>query len=349
MRRLAHAILTGVTLATGGASLWAMSHHPFVEPMVERTTADARRALERAMAREVTQEWLMSRLETALVTDDREEVEMLAGLATKYGVPLSPETWEEIDTAREEPGMLESAYDCAVCAVDIHSCRTITEIGACAIPFEMTVAGDLNALRRQATAAIAGEEVDKLETGLALVGVGATVAVVASGGSSLVVKAGATVLRVARKMGALTERFTRVLLDAADLPIDWRAILRGAPLSEITDTAKLSRLARIADDFGTIRANTSTAEALLLMRYVDDAEDATRLARLSTVAGRETRASLEVLGKARAFRAMTRVADMVIVTVGLITAFAGQLGLFLMSLLTRRLRRMVRPRTVARR
>ena len=338
-----------MTLLTGGGALWSLSQHPFVEPMVERTTADARQALERAMAREVTLEWITPRLETAIATEDRDEVEMLAGLAVKYGVPLSQEMWAEIDAAREPPGIAERAYDCAACAVDIHSCQTIGQIGACALPFEMTVAGDLNALRRQATAAIAGEEVDKLEAGLALVGVGATLAVVASGGSSVVVKAGATILRVARRMGALTPRFARVLAEAADLPIDWRAVLRGAPLSEITDTAKLSRLARIADDFGTIRSNTSTAEVLMLMRYVDSAEDASRIARLSAVAGRETRATLGVLGKARAFRALTRVADMTLAAIGLVTAFVGQLGLFAMSLFTRRLRRLVRKRPVARR
>lgn len=349
MRRFAYVVVTGMTLLTGAGALWALAQHPFAQPMVERSMSEARTALERAMVGQITPRWLMPRLETALVIGDRDEIEMLAGLATKYGIALPPEMWAQIDAARVDPGFAERAYDCAVCAVDIHSCETIAQIAACALPFEMTIAGDLNALRRQAQAALAGEEIDRLETGLALVGAGATVAVLLSGGSSLVLKAGATSLRVARNMGALTPGFSRALSEAADLPINWQAILSGAPLSEITDTAKLARLARIAQDFGTIRANTSAAEALLLLRYVDTAEDATKLARLSAVAGRETRGMLNVLGKARAFRALTRVADLTLAAIGLITAFFGQLGVFVLSWLLRRMRRVFVPRPVARR
>jgi hypothetical protein len=331
-------------IAMGGASLWAISQNPFARPFVERGAAEARLALDRAMAREITPEWLFPRLEAALAAEDRDEAAMLADLAVKYGVILPAAAWEKIGVLREGPSLGERTYTCAACALDIRSCETIAQIGFCALPFEMTVAGDLNALRRQAGAAIAGEEVDGLEAGLALIGVGATVAVIASGGTSYTVKAGATLLRVARKMGALTPGLARVLREAADLSIDWGALLRRAPMSEITDTAKLARLSRIAENFGAIRANTSTAEALVLFRYVDDAEDAARLAKLSAVAGRETRVALGVLGKARAFRVMTRVADAVIATIGLVAAFLGQIGLFLASALSRALRRWLRTR-----
>lgn len=348
MRRLARAALTGMTLATGGGALWTLAQHPFAEPLVERGTSAARVELERAMAREVTPDWLLPRLLSALDAGDRDRVEMLSGLATKYGIPLPPETWAAVDAALKPAGLATRAYDCALCAVDIHACASVAEIAACALPFEMTVAGDVNALRRQAETAIAGDPVDRLETGLALVGIGATVAVLATGGTSYVVKAGATSLRLARRMGALTPAFLHTLSELSDLPVNWSAVLRAAPLSEITDTAKLARLGRIAEDFGTIRANTSTAETLLLMRYVDSGEDASRLARLSSVTGRDTTATLDVLGKARAFRALTRVSDLVLVTVGLLSVFAAgaaQLGL---SHFLRRLRRTLR-RPVARR
>jgi hypothetical protein len=338
MRRLARATLTGLTLASGGAALWTLSQHPFAEPLVERTASAARLELERAMAREVTPDWLLPRLDAALAEDDRDRVELFSGLATKYGVPLAPETWAAVDAALAPAGLAERAYDCAVCAVDVHACESLGQIAACALPFEMTVAGDVNALRLQAQAALAGEAVDKVEAGLALVGVGATVAVLATGGASYVVKAGATSLRVARRMGAVTPAFGRALAEAADLPVDWSAVLRAAPLSEITDTAKLARLGDIAEDLGTLRANTSSAEALLLLRHVENAEDAARLARLSAATGHETRATLEVLGKARAFRALTRVSDLVLSAIGLFAAFAAGLGQLVLARLFRALR-----------
>ncbi|MDH3263476.1 MAG: hypothetical protein OEM24_05720 [Paracoccaceae bacterium] len=341
MRRLARAALTGLTLATGAAAVSTFSQNPFAKPLVERTVGAARLELERAMAREVTPDWLVPRLAAALDAGDRDRVEMLSGLAAKYGVPLSPETWAAVDAALAPPGLAERAYDCALCAADIHACGTLSEIAACALPFELTVAGDVNALRRQAQAALAGEAVDRVESGLALVGIGATVAVLATGGASYVVKAGATSLRVARRMGAITPAFGRVLADAADLPVDWSAVLRAAPLSEITDTARLARLGRIAEDLGTLRANTSSAEALVLLRHVETAEDVARLARLSAATGPETRATLEVLGKARAFRALTRVSDLALAAIGLLAAFAAGLGHLALSLLPRALRRLL--------
>lgn len=349
MRGLARAALAALTLATGAGAALTLAQNPFAEPVVERGLSEARLALERAMAREVTPDWLVPRLEAALAADETDRIAMLSALAQKHGVPLAPETWAAVDAALAPAGLGEQAADCAACAVDIHACDGLGQIGACALPFEMTVAGDLNALRRQAQAALAGEEVDRLETGLALVGVGATVAVLATGGTSYVVKAGATSLRVARRMGALTPGFGRVLAEAADLPVDWAAVLHAAPLAEITDTAKLARLGRIAEDLGTVRANTSTAEALVLLRHVDSAEDAARLARLSAVAGPETRATVEVLGKVRAFRALTRVSDLALAAIGLVAAFVVQLGMLALSLAGRAARRRLRRPVASRR
>ena len=42
------------------------------------------------MAREITPEWLLPRLEAALESADRDRVEMLAGLARNHEVPLRP-------------------------------------------------------------------------------------------------------------------------------------------------------------------------------------------------------------------------------------------------------------------
>ncbi len=346
--RLSRAVFLAVTLATGAGTALTLSQNPFAAPLVDRSLSEARVALERAMARQVTPDWLVPRLDAALAEDDRDRVAMLSALASQHGVPLPPATWAAIDAALAPASFGERAADCAACMVDITSCQGAGHIAACALPFEMTVAGDVNALRRQAQAAIAGDDVDRIETGLALVGVGATLVAVVSGGSSYVVKAGATMLRLARRMGAITPAFGRVLADAADVPVDWAALARAAPLAEITDTAKLARLGRIAEDFGTIRANTSTADALLLARHVHSAEDAARFARLSEVAGTGTRTAVEVLGPARAMRTLSRVADLTLAAIGLVAAFVAQLAMLAMSAVGRRLFRPVAPAPKAR-
>jgi hypothetical protein len=310
--------------------------------MVERSADEFSRHVERAMAREVTPAWLLPRLDAALAEDDRDRIAMLADLALDHGIPLDPSTRTRVDAALAGPGLLDGAAGCATCAIDIRSCESLAQIGACAIPFELTPFGDLNALRRQSTAWLYGGEVDEIETGLALAGLAAAGAVVVSGGGGYVVKGGLSALRAARRMGALTPAFARGLGDAADLPVNWGAVLRAAPLDDITDTARLGRLTRIAGDLAIVAGRTSPAEALVLLRHVETAEDAARLARTADALGPETRVAMEVLGPARVFRSLTRVSDLALLTVSLLTALAVQIGGLCVSLALRKARRALR-------
>lgn len=331
MRRALHRMVTaaclgGTVLGTGAV----LQQSPFTAPFVERSTSDARLALERAMARSVTPEWLLPRLEEALAGGDRDRVAMLAELAREYAITLPAPLPDQIAAFEAaHGGWLRGGLDCALCAYDILSCPSLTLIASCAVPVELTPLGDVNALRRAAMAALADQEVDQIEVGLAMVGLGATGLVVISGGSSVTIKAGATMLRMARRLGTLTPAFIRSLRTASDIPVAWARVpdfaLGRAPLSTVTDTARLSDLGRLAQNVGAIGRNTSTADALVLLRHVDSAEDAARMARLSATAGPGTRRSVEVLGKTRAFRALTRLSNAAIAALALIYAFVLQI------------------------
>lgn len=342
IRALARSALTAASIATGGAALWALAQNPFAAPMVDRSAEELRGVLDRALARAATADRLVPRLEAALAAGDRDRVAMLSDLAEAQGVALPPDLAARVAEATAPEGLLDSAAGCAACALDIRACDSLARIGACAIPFEMTPLGDLNALRRQAGVAIGGGEVDRIETGLALAGLAATGAVIVSGGGSAAVKGGAGAIRAARRMEALTPGFGRVLAEAADLPVDWAAVRRAAPLDEITDTARLARLGRIAEDLAAVARHTSPAEALVLLRHVETAEDAARLARVSEAMGPRTRAAFEVLGPARVFRAATRVGDLALLTLGLLAALVVQLGTLSLSVALRGARRTLR-------
>lgn len=331
MRRALHRLVTAACL--GGTALGTgamLQQAPLAAPLVERSTTDARLALERAMARSITPEWLVPRLEQALTENDRDRVAMLAGLARDHAIAL-PDPLPARLAAHEaaHSGWLRGAAECAACAYDMLSCPSITLIAACAVPVEITPVGDINALRRAAMAALADEPVDQFEVGLAVVGLGASGLIVISGGTSATLKAGSSMLRMARRLDTLTPALWRSLREAADIPFNWSRLpdfARGrAPLSAVTDTARLSDLGRIAQDVGTIGRNTSTADALLLLRHVDSAEDAARMARLSQAAGPDTRRAVEVLGKSRAFRTLVRLSDAAIAALVLIYAFLLQI------------------------
>ncbi len=290
---------------------WFMVQSPFTSPVVERSAEQIDAALTRAMARQVTLAWLLPRLQDALIVEDLMQLDLLLGLANDHNVVLPRAMIEDIaQLDRAQSGALARTAACGACAIDITACDTLAQIGACALPFELTPAGDVNALRRAGRSYISGETVDRLDLGLAIVGLGATGVVLATGGTSYSVKAGASVMRSAGRLGTLTPALVARLNDLVGSAVHWDRIgdlARGrvAP-SAVVDSAKLSELGELGRDLQRVATQTSVAETISLLRYVDSAEDAARLARVTDAVGPRARGAFEVLGKSRVFRATIR-------------------------------------------
>lgn len=330
VRRLIRALLAALPLgATLAALLWAAQANPLAAPYVERSASDLALTLERHVRRAATAEWLTTALADAVAARDADRAAML--------ITLTQELGRDVDTAPAaqmiamETGPFATAVDCARCMADTATCRSLSHLTACALPFEMTPLGDLNALRRASVGWATGADVDELEAGLAVVGVAATAAVMFSGGSSATVKAGATLLRLGRRTGSITPALARVMR----VPIRWSRIddfaLGTARLDDVMDLAAASRIARISADMGRVRAATSTAEALRLARHVETPADAARLARVAEAAGPRTARSFAVLGKSRVFRATLRLTRAAAGTLLLVWLTAVQLAVVLGS------------------
>lgn len=344
MRRLTRLLLFFFALATGAASLWTLSQNPFAKPLIARSELAARAALTRAVSQQATTEWLTQHVEEALAARDADALELYIGLANDLGKPLPPALLNRaLEFARQENAFLTRARQCAACAIDLASCKRLAQVAACAVPIEISPIGDLNALRRAGFDWASGQSVDRLDVGLALVGLGASAAAIGSAGTSLPVKAGATFLRLAHRLGALTPKLARTLTRTSQGAVHWSRLPDYAfgrvSLSALTDGAKLAELASIATDLGRIRAATSTTDALALMRRIDTAQDARRMARLAEIEGPRTRRTLAALGKSRAFRLLLRISDLALLASGLLAALAMQIA----SLAGAWMRRMVRP------
>lgn len=348
MHRAARRILLLWTLATWAATGWVLSLNPFAAPVVERTAEEARAAFTRAMAIRVTPDWLLPRLEAAVAADAPDDVALYLEIAGEHGVAIPAPLAAAADAVlAAHDGMINTAGDCARCAWDITACPTLGMIGACALPVEMTPAGDLNALRRAGAAWIAGEEVDRLDAGLAVVGLAATAGVVITGGSSLTAKAGATALRLGQRLGAISPRLMGAVADALTGLVRWdrldAVILGRLPAGEAVDGARGARLMSLATDLKGLSDNTSPAEALALLRHADTAEDLGRLARVSGAAGQDTRKVMRVLGS-DAFRLLHRVSHLAELAIGLVATQLAALSLALLRMVMRRLSRGARGR-----
>lgn len=337
---------TGLSLLMFG---WMITSNPVAATMVEATGEEMLRSLEIAMQRTVTQDWFDAELALALEKEDLDRVEIVITSAGRQGIMPTPGQQEAIDALLEDHnGVLARTRDCAICIADIEDCPSLRHMAICAIPFELTPGGDINALRRAAVDYSLGDDVDRLELALALVGLGATGLAFATGGSSLTIKGGATILRISNRLGSLTPALLSQLRMLADIPVRGSAIpgyLRGTrSLDDVTDTARLAALGAVAIDLGRIAEKSSLSDTVLLLRHADTTEDVARLARLAEVTGQETRRVVDVIGPGRAMRATIRLSDAVIGAAIALWLAAGQLLISVGSLLSGRLvRRMARP------
>ncbi|SNT74518.1 hypothetical protein [Paracoccus seriniphilus] len=327
LRRIARLTLLLWAVITLSATVWVLSMNPFLHPYVERGAAQAKLRIEAAIARQVDLEWLTPRIEAALDKGDVQDLELLVGLAQEHDITL-PETLQaRVQTSREaHEGLWATMADCGRCMADMEACPSLTMISACNIPFELSPAGDVAALGRQAKATIAGDEVDEVEAALAAIGLVATGSSLISAGSTVPVKTSATLLRSARRARALTPGMRRALHAAA------------------TGARPAQDLQHIMSDISTVARSTSMAEVIPLLRYADDPADLRRIAGLSEVTRKDTRKTLKVLGKSKSLKLLRRVSDLVMFAVGLIGLVLGQIAALAAVLLKLALRQALKTR-----
>ncbi|MDO9641435.1 MAG: hypothetical protein Q7J44_23150 [Pseudotabrizicola sp.] len=324
-----------------------IANNPTLSPIIDRSAAELVALTDRMMAREATPARLDALITARLVETPRNWVALqaLAGVAEEQGQPLPAayaQAWEE------DSGVMAMSGDCLACIWDIRTCSLSTAL-ICKAPILLTPVEDLRGVVKAGADYSMGQPVDQLDLGLSVLGLGATAALVATGGTSATVKAGTATIRLARGMGrlspALTTRMAAAVTDGirwADLPKvrgtdDAVALLRADALRPLADT--VTDLGRVAEAAGPV-------PALHLLPLVDDAVDARRLARASEALGARTVSRAEVLGKSRLLRATIRISDtaigLIVGLVGAMMSFAMMLAGLVQTMMIRALRRAAR-------
>ncbi|PRY93336.1 hypothetical protein BCF33_2203 [Hasllibacter halocynthiae] len=287
------------------ATLAIWSRQPLAQPFVQRGTAEFQVALDAALAARATPDWTAGEMRAALRSSDLDRLAALERLARSRALPLPAALAAEASAA-----LRPDAADCLLCAARPASCASLRQTLLCNLPVELTPVGDALALGRSGLAYARGGEVDGVEATLAAIGGGATVAALVSGGSSASVKAGATLLRVARRTG----RLPPAIMDEV------------AAAARAGDTA---RLAALGADARRLVDAVGAEDALVLVSRARTPGDLPRLARLAEMAGKDARPALAALGTARTLRLLNRVAPMAMAALALLSALLWQAGLLL--------------------
>ncbi|MCE2519432.1 MAG: hypothetical protein J4G15_06350 [Alphaproteobacteria bacterium] len=346
-RRWSWRILQIATVLTLVVNVIAFSQGPFVEPWVVRTKAEALVALDRAIVGQLTPEWVGAELDAAVDDEDLARTELLLELVEREEVPV---LGLQIDKARSyvdrEAGLVARLVMCSSCFADPVDCKTPSVFLVCNLPIELTVIGDARVLAEAGADAVAGDSVDRIGVALATVGIGASALAPLTGGTSYSIKLGSTAVRVARRMGVLGNGLSRALSKASDIPFRWNNVdefVNTGNLDVVTDSRLLRELADIVGDLGTVGRNAHPKDTVFLLRHVENVEDVAGLAQVSKVAGKRTREAVEVLGLQRATKAIKRLSDLAMLTIGLLCALVGQILALATPVSLRLLRRVVQP------
>lgn len=314
MRRLARLIIhIMLALSLSGAILSTMriASDPALRPLREAGTQQIAAAADVAMAAAATPARLSGLVAARLAESPRNwiAIDALTALAIERAIDLPAEQLAEVSAARAQDfSLLARAASCALCAYNAAAC-SLSEVLACQVPVALTPVGDVLGISRAGLRYAGGQEVDQVDLALSVVGLGASVAVLASAGAAVPVKAGAALARTAHGMGRLSPGLTDIARAAARDGVDWAGLPAVRALDDLKAAVRpeaFAALARTLDDLERLRQAAGTAEALHLLPLIGSANDARRLSLAAEALGPKLVGHAEVLGKVRLLRTSVR-------------------------------------------
>mgnify|MGYP000005626531 CR=1 FL=1 len=289
----------------------------------------------------------------SLDSGEYEDALMYAEIADYAGITLAPETTQRLEDAGtlllRVPRDTGSFFEGFLTG---EGSDTAGFVGA--ITSDLTVVGDVRDIGREGSKLVAGEEYSQLILGLSVVGVAATGATVATGGGALPVKVGVSLMKVAKRTGALTAAFARQLGDLMRKAIDFPGLRRTLSNVSLTDSTATRRavtnyasgvnlkpLTPVLDDMAALQRNTGPAESVRLLSRVEDTNDLRRITEMSGTLGVKTRGVMALTGKT-SLRAFKTFANMMRWLLEWVWAIAAGIATLLFGAGSRRIVRRVR-------
>ena len=277
----------------------------------------------------------------AVAREDAGDATLYLDIARKLDIPLAGGLEAAALALEAREDSLETQFADYLAGFLTGEGETLAGLGG-AITSDLTVYGDIRDIVVEGGKMIAGEEYSELILGLSAVGLAATVGTVATGGGGIVVKAGLSFVKYAKRTGHLTAAFAARLLHLADEAVDMPALKRAlreinladpvgswAALTKYARTVKGARIFDLLGKMEDIRAAVGTTEALRILKRVETVEEIDDLHGLAKVAGKRTRGVMELTGKAslRAIKYTANVLQILVEYVwGLVLWIAGLLA-----------------------
>lgn len=256
----------------------------------------------------VSPEQLNQLIGDAINQDNLEVAEQYIDIAKRYGYQLDYAYYEKHLTELDTP--LRKIKRDSKSFVDGFMSGSGNDTAGIsgAVTSDFTVIGDVRDLHRQYQQHAQGEDVNQLIVALSGVGIGLTMMTAGSAGSTATVKAGTSLFKVGVKTGRLTRSFSTELLQKASKVFDWpmfqRSIKNTSSISDVRRAVRQSyhpsamvSLEKTASQISSIRKQTSLADTLNMMKYVENGQDLARLEKFTVKHKKHSAHLLALLGK----------------------------------------------------
>ncbi len=286
----------------------------------------------------------------ALERDDIEDADLYFEIAKFMNYEIPKETLTKLDEAHTlSATVVRNAWEFSEGFATGQGNSNAGIAGA--VSSDLTVVGDVRDIAAEGSKMLAGQEYSELVLGLSVVGLGATAATIATGGGGVVVKAGISLMKAARRSGKLTKEFaeglTRMTSEAVNMPL-LRQTLRSTDLTDLTKTQRVfsdygrnvraAKLVPVLGRIGDINSTVGPAETIRLLKYVKTGENLDDVADMTKRFGIRSRGIMELTGKTalRSFKTSSKVIDWMAAS---ITGFGAWIVGLLALAATRGLRR----------
>ncbi len=238
--------------------------------------------------------------EAALGEDDPELAQSILTLADEKHVMLPPELRDKpAQAVADQPGVLGQVWDGAVYGEG----DSAVGLAAAAVT-DLMVVGDIRDLMREGWNY---PDYDPVVVALAAVGVGLSVATVSSAGAAAPVKAGASLLKLAKRTGKLGARLGDDLFRLARQAVDGDALEATVRAARRLDWAEARRLGstvlrregraeivRTGEAVGAVAAVRGPRAALDTLKTAENTAEVSRLARIAETTGPAYRGALRL-------------------------------------------------------
>jgi len=182
---------------------------------------------------------------------------------------------------------------------------------------DMMVVGDIRDLYTEGSKLLHNQPYDKFILTLSSIGVALSTSTYVTAGSTLALKVGVSVLKIAKKTKKLTKDFLKILHTKLNKVIDMK-LFQAIDFSSLNNlkksTTALKNSIHIAPiehtlaQLNTIAKNSSKIDAIKMLSYIHTQQDLTKLVKLSTKFKKHTRVVLKIVGKS-AFKGAKVVAN----------------------------------------